>query len=305
MTQILNQRKISIAGDLGSGKSLIGKMLAEKTGFKFYSTGGIQRKIASRHGITTLELNKRSETTREYDDEIDTFTRKLSMSDKSFFIDSRMAWYFIPNSFKIYLQVNIDIAAERIFRDKYRKNEKYPTFESAKKDIIHRRKSEHYRFLKYYKVDCKDVNNYDLVIDTSFSTPEEIVNLILKILSPDTPPTYNYKYWFPPQILKPTIDPKALKEKSIQKLVKEMNSKGFDYRYPIETVRNKDSLYILDGHLRVCAALFNKISLIPAVLTAVDGEEIKPGVSVREYIKNKIKSSWLKVWKEYYHPQKK
>ena len=182
MKQQPSHTKISIAGDLGSGKSLIGKLLAKKTGFKFYSTGGIQREIAAQHGITTLELNKRSEETFEFDKEIDAFTRKLSESSEPFIIDSRMAWYFIPNSFKIFLKVNVDIAATRIFRDKSRKNEKYPDLESAKKDIIRRKKSELFRFKKYYKVESDNMEHYDLVIDTSASTPEEIIEIILSHL---------------------------------------------------------------------------------------------------------------------------
>jgi cytidylate kinase len=182
MKQEPSHTMISIAGDLGSGKSLIGKLLAEKTGFKFYSTGSFQRDIAAQHGITTLELNKRSEETFKFDKEIDASTRKLSESGKPFIIDSRMAWYFIPNSFKIFLKVNVDIAAKRIFNDKSRKNEKYPDLESTKKDIIRRKKSELFRFKKYYKVDCDNMEHYDLVIDTSDSTPEEIVKTILSHL---------------------------------------------------------------------------------------------------------------------------
>jgi CMP/dCMP kinase len=183
MNRKLKTTKISITGDLGSGKSLIGKRLAEKTGFKFYSTGSIQREIASRHGMTTLQLNELSESNFKYDREIDDFTRKLSESSDPFVIDSRLAWYFIPNSFKIYLKVDVDIAAKRIFSDKSRPTEKYPDLASAKKDIIRRKKSELYRFKKYYQVQCGDMNHYDLVIDTSDSTPEEIVETILSHLS--------------------------------------------------------------------------------------------------------------------------
>ena len=38
--------KISLAGDLGSGKSTVGAILAEKLSAAVYSTGTIQRKIA-------------------------------------------------------------------------------------------------------------------------------------------------------------------------------------------------------------------------------------------------------------------
>ena len=63
--------KISLAGDLGSGKSTVGRLLAEKFGAQMYSTGTIQRELAEKMGMTTLELNKYSETHPEIDNMID------------------------------------------------------------------------------------------------------------------------------------------------------------------------------------------------------------------------------------------
>lgn len=296
MNQKLNHEKISIAGDLGSGKSLIGKLLGKKTGFKFYSTGGIQREIASRHGITTLELNKLSEESFEIDEEIDTFTRKLSESSESFIIDSRMAWYFIPNSFKIYLQVNVDIAAKRIFYDKSRKNENYPNFDSAKNDIIRRKKSEVYRFRKYYQVDCDNMDHFDLVIDTSYSTPDEIIETILNNLSSSIAPDYKHKYWFPPKSLFPTKNPLQLQQEPAKHLVNVVKTNGYDHRFSIDVVSKDEYFYIYDGHKRASAALFNQVSLIPVNIMAANEEEISPGLSVREFINKRCKFVWLQDW---------
>ena len=59
--------KISLAGDLGSGKSTVGAILAEKLHAAVYSTGTIQRKIAEEMGMTTLQLNQYMETHPEID----------------------------------------------------------------------------------------------------------------------------------------------------------------------------------------------------------------------------------------------
>jgi cytidylate kinase len=40
--------------------------------------------------------------------------------------------------------------------------------------------SENNRFLEKYGVDCADMKNFDLVIDTSERTPEQVVEEILK-----------------------------------------------------------------------------------------------------------------------------
>ena len=289
MNQTLTHRKISITGDLGSGKSIIGRLLGQKTGFKFYSSGGIQREIASRHGITTLALNKLSEQNHEIDKEIDDFTRDLSQTGESFVIDSRMAWYFIPNSFKIYLQVNVDIAAERILSDKSRKNEDYPDFDSAKEDIIKRKESEIYRFKKYYDVDCENMDNYDLVINTSFSTPEEIIAVILNNLSASIAPACKHKYWYPPMLLYPGKNPKELEQEAAKQLVNAVKEKGYDNCFSVEVRNGDEFLLINDGHKRVSAALFNNISFIPV--------KILPGN------KQKINSRWLSDWENFHHFQ--
>ena len=44
---------ITISGVIGSGKSTVAKMLAQKLKWQYYSTGMAQRKIAEEMGITT------------------------------------------------------------------------------------------------------------------------------------------------------------------------------------------------------------------------------------------------------------
>ena len=44
-------------------------------GFEIYSTGKVQREIAQRYGMTTLEFNEYAETHLEIDDEIDALAR--------------------------------------------------------------------------------------------------------------------------------------------------------------------------------------------------------------------------------------
>lgn len=171
--------KITISGDIGSGKSAVGRLLEEKTGFKFLSTGQIQRSIAKDRGMTTLELNKYAETHAEIDHDIDDFVKKLNQEPESLIIDSRMAWNFVPSAFKVYLTVDLEEAARRIINHQ-RSTELYNDIAAAKADILQRKDSEQNRFLKLYGVDCTDINNYDFVIDTSKDLPEQIVETILQ-----------------------------------------------------------------------------------------------------------------------------
>ena len=170
--------KISLTGDLGSGKSHLSRLLSERLGYKIISTGFIQREIAAKYGMTTLELNEYTRTHPEIDDEIDGRVSKLENSSESLIFDSRLAWHFAPRSFKIYLTVDPDVAAARIFNDQ-RASEKYRSVEEAKAQILARRQSELQRFKEYYNIDYADLNNYDIVVNTSHRKPDDVCAIII------------------------------------------------------------------------------------------------------------------------------
>ena len=170
--------KISLAGDLGSGKSTVGKLLSEQLGAEVYSTGTIQRQIAKEMGMTTLELNQYSETHPEIDDRIDDGLRALNERDISVIIDSRMAWHFVPSSFSVYMSADPAVAAERIMQAG-RESESFQSIGEAIRSIAARRKSEQARYQQLYGVDIKDLRNYDYVIDTSRLSPEEVAARIV------------------------------------------------------------------------------------------------------------------------------
>ena len=67
--------------------------------------------------------------------------------------------------------------------DENRGTEKYPTIETAIEKIKARKASENKRYTEKYNVDPDDLNNYDLVVDTTYATPDEICDLIEKYLN--------------------------------------------------------------------------------------------------------------------------
>ena len=173
--------KISLAGDLGSGKSTVGKLLANVVQAECYSTGTIQRQIAQEMGMTTLELNKYSETHPEIDFKIDEGLRALNQLEKNLIIDSLMAWNFVTSAFSVYLQVMPEIAATRILADG-RAVEQFKNIKEAKESILKRRESEVLRYRHLYQVDIQNLENYDFVIDTSNLLPDEVAQRILSAL---------------------------------------------------------------------------------------------------------------------------
>jgi cytidylate kinase len=171
--------KLSITGDIGSGKTAVSRLLQQATGYPRYSTGDLQRRIAARYGMTTLELNRYSETHPAIDEEIDGESIRLGATDESFIIDSRIAWHFIPHSFKVYLTVDPRVAAERLVADRGRTGESYDDVATARDEILKRRESEVERFRRTYGIHLADLDNYDLVIDTSQAPPREVAEAVL------------------------------------------------------------------------------------------------------------------------------
>ena len=174
---------ITIAGKPGSGKTTTGDLVAAELGFQRYSTGEWFRELSSRSGLDVMAGNRHAEEDRSIDDEIDQRQRDLGVDEDRFVIDGRLAWHFIPHSFKVYLDLDAITAAQRIIND--------PSASRADKELVHddpaayaeslegRLASESKRYLNLYGVDPGKRDNYDLVLDTSRHTPEEVSRLVV------------------------------------------------------------------------------------------------------------------------------
>ena len=172
---------ISIAGDLGSGKSTIAKRLAEMLNYSYFSTGSLFRKLAAERGMDVLQLNILSETDKSIDKYIDDNLRAINTgNDLNYILDSRMAWHFVPKSFKVYATVKPEVAAQRVLEDKARFNEPEASgLQERVQTLIERQNVENRRYKSIYGVDCRRFANYDLVIDTSDCSVEELTEQIL------------------------------------------------------------------------------------------------------------------------------
>lgn len=174
---------ITLTGLPGAGKSTIAKLLSEKLGFPWYSMGDLRGKLAQERGMTIDEFNHLGETESFTDEDIDKYQTKLGQEQDRLIIDGRLSWHFIPNSLKVFLDVDEQEAARRIYdaaKNGLRKDEKPFSSEENVKERVHARlASDQKRYQQYYQLDYLDRSNYDLVIDTTHLTPEQIVQTIL------------------------------------------------------------------------------------------------------------------------------
>jgi len=167
---------ITITGNLGSGKSTICRLLNEKYGFEIYSTGKIQRELARQMNMTTLELNQLMCSDKKYDKMIDDETARISREnrEKDIIFDSRLAWHFVEHSFKVFVSVSLDVAAKRVMNDQRGSEERYASLEEAKNLLAQRAATERVRYKDIYNLNYMDFDNYNLVIDSTYSSPDLI-----------------------------------------------------------------------------------------------------------------------------------
>ena len=170
---------ISITGDLASGQSTVSKMLAEDLGFFLYRNGTYFRELAIKSGMSVTEFGFYVKDHPEIDIEIERSATEYAKNNENIVIDAKLGWYAVPESFKVYLKVDLDVSAQRAFYDEKRKStEKFNTVEEQKQDIIRRYNYENERYWNLYQIRKNDMSNYDLVVDTTDKTPEEVAKII-------------------------------------------------------------------------------------------------------------------------------
>lgn len=170
---------ISLAGDLAAGKGSVSEILIKDLGYGIYRNGEYARKLAKEKGLDITSFNAYLAEHPEIDLQIEKSAAEYAKEHDNFIIDARLGWYAVPESFKVYLKVDIDIAAKRAFNDPRRKStESFRTIEEQKADMQKRFKLENERYWKLYHVHKEDMSNYDLVIDTSEYTPLEVAKII-------------------------------------------------------------------------------------------------------------------------------
>ena len=153
--------------------------------------GDLQRKYSEDLGMDFASYSEMQKTDHTIDKKIDEYQREIGEVEDNFILDSRLGWYFIPQSFKVLLDLSAEIAVDRIMKDMEnnptRKVEKVDTREDMIVAMNARIDSEKIRYQDLYAIaNHFDPNNFDLVVDTQQHSLEEVVDIIQKA----------YEKWF-------------------------------------------------------------------------------------------------------------
>jgi cytidylate kinase len=170
---------ITISGKPGSGKSSTADKVAEILGYTRHSSGDMVRKILATNKMTLEEYNENAETDHNLDAEVDEKLRALR-DKKDIVVDSRLGFYWIPESFKVYLDLDMDLATVRIYKDAVSNNMRSSvgtsstSLDAVSTQVRERMLDEQNRFRKLYGIDPYDQSHFDFVIDTSRQNPQSV-----------------------------------------------------------------------------------------------------------------------------------
>jgi cytidylate kinase len=141
----------------------------------------MRRKLAADMGLNIYEFNKLGdvpEQAQEFDLKYEVYQKGLQLTD-NIILDSRLGFYAQPQAFKVLLDIDETIASQRIWNAQ-RTTDKFSNAQKALQQVKERNLNDQQRYKKLYDLDVRAYHNYNLVIDTSERTPEEVLDIILQ-----------------------------------------------------------------------------------------------------------------------------
>ena len=135
--------------------------------------------MVRRQGITLAEFNRLAAADHSMDHQIDDELRQLR-EESDIVIDSRLGFYWIPESFKVYLDLDIEVATARIFKDSVTNQSRAEettintSIGDVQKQVQARLNAEVRRFRSLYGINPYDTKHYDLIINTARHSPQTV-----------------------------------------------------------------------------------------------------------------------------------
>lgn len=170
----MKYHSIVISGPVASGTSTAAKTLAQKFGLDYHSAGDFFRQYMIDHKIP---LPEKVQIPDQVDRKIDQELTDLAASEKGVIIDSLYHGYFtrnIPHVLKVLLTADLETRIKRALSRTH-------THKETREDVIRRDETHDIKFRKLYADEnFLDPKFFDLVIDTTNTTQEEVTEKIIE-----------------------------------------------------------------------------------------------------------------------------
>ena len=168
---------ITIGGLAGTGTTTTAELLSKQLDIDYISAGSVFRDMAREKGMSVLEFSEFAEGNDDIDKEIDKRQAELAKSAENLIVEGRLSAYFVEEAdLKLWLVTPFDVRSSRIAERESK------TVEVAKEEIITRENSEALRYMDIHNIDIKNMDIYDLIINTGTFSPEKVSEIILTTL---------------------------------------------------------------------------------------------------------------------------
>lgn len=178
MKKKLPFKNIAVSGDVSTGKSTLAKNLAKALGWRYLSAGEYVRRLYKEHEFPLEDVYK---IPKALDRELDMGYQQMMRDESGVVFESHLAGWLakdIPKTFKILCIANFGVRMQRAAK------REGVSVAQATEDALKRSADLAKKFKKLYGVkNGFDKKYFDLVVDTTVKSKEEVLQDVLQKLT--------------------------------------------------------------------------------------------------------------------------
>ncbi len=171
---------VAVGGPPGSGKTTVAETFSKAHGYVLVSAGAKFRAMAEAKGLSLSAFGEAAQADPEIDRSLDRAVLEEILKEdgagRDVIVDGRIQAHLLAQRHIPCLKVLID--APLAVRAKRIAGRERKAVAVARREITHRASLEKSRYKAIYRIDLSDTSVYDLVIDSSDKTPDQIVQIV-------------------------------------------------------------------------------------------------------------------------------
>ncbi len=169
--------RLSISGPPGSGKTTVCALVAKKLECEYVLIGQIFRQLATERGVDLETFGRLAEEDETIDMELDKRMLAIATSKENIVLEGRLTGALLKSRkvavFAVYVDADEVVRAQRIAQREGADTDR------VLREMRKRERSERKRYKAYYGIDPSDRSLYDLWLDSTKSTAEDIADTVV------------------------------------------------------------------------------------------------------------------------------